>query len=175
LADKPWSAFPQSLSVMATAAEKTPKAVVPHITRGLGDEVGKQGSKFHIRGRKGDKVRLGVKTSVKGVVGRVSGNPPGFWRIVTDGSKPHIIAGGRRGGGRRAQSTVVRRFVNADTTFGDTRPLKLGSIGFRQYAHHPGHSGFGDPWRKALDKTDNIVSEAHDKYTRKLLVDAWKK
>jgi hypothetical protein len=158
---------------MARAAGDAEKAVVPVITKDLRDEVADQGAKFHIRGKSGKSVQLGAKSKVAGNTGRVSGNPPGFWRIVTDGSKPHIISGGTRTGKRRSQSTVVRRFVNADVAFGDTAPLKLGSIGFRQWAHHLGHSGFGDPWRKALDQTDTIVTKAHDTVTTKLLLNAW--
>jgi hypothetical protein len=170
----PWSAIPQVVGQLARAAGDAEKAVVPVITSDLRDEVEQQGSKFHIKGRGGRAVQLGAKSDVKGNTGRVKGNPPGFWRIVTDGSKPHIISGGTRTGKRRSQSTVVRRFADVDVAFGDTAPLKLGSIGFRQWAHHPGHSGFGDPWRKALNQTDDIVTKAHQKVTTKLMVDAWK-
>ncbi len=169
---------------MAAAAAEAEKLVVAPITRGVRDEVRKQGSKFHIRGRGGKPVRLGAKSNVKGFgaeagpkvdVGKVSGDPAGFWRIVTDGSKPHIISGKRIATGRRrSQKAAVSRFLNVDKSFNDTMPLQLGAIGFRQYAHHPGHAGFGNPWGKAMNNSARIAREVFAEVTDKLLTKPWK-
>jgi hypothetical protein len=163
---------------MGSAASRLDVETVAPMTLAVANAVRTSGARYHIKGR-GGPVRLGAKSNVRGrsdrsKVGRVSGDPAGFWRIVSDGSKKHLIVGrNKRGGGRQSVAGARRLFANADKTLGNTNPIKLGGIGHKQYAVHPGHRGFGNPWGEAMIASSRLIGPVLAKTASDSLRKAW--
>jgi hypothetical protein len=172
---RPLSEFPDALTAMAKAASGAQRSAVPKITLAVRAEVERQGSRHHINGRGGQPVKLGAKSNVRGDVGNVEGAPAGFWRIVTDGSAPHLIASRfKRGGGRASnRARTLFRILDSDSTFGGSAPIRIGGVNYRQYAHHPGHGPQGQPWRKAMDNARPIAGRVLEQVTTEGLARAW--
>jgi hypothetical protein len=151
------------------------------MTLAVRDEVKRAGSRYSIKGRNGQPVRLGasfdIKTFSGRAVGSVQGSPPGFWSIVEEGSGKHLIAGRyQRGTRQRSGSARGRRqaFLRGDE-FGRYSPLRIPGIGYRQYVIHPGHRSIGRPWRRAMDRAPEVASRAMFTETGRRLGTAWTK
>jgi hypothetical protein len=177
---RPLSDFPKVLASMGSAASRLDVETVAPMTLAVASAVRLRGGRYGIKGRSGAKVRLGARSNVRGFgdrvkVGNVKGDPAGFWRIVTDGSGKHLIVGRhKRGGGRQTVAGARRRFANVDNTLGNTNPIKLGAIGYRQYAVHPGHRGFGNPWGEAMSDSNRLVGPILAKTATSSFAKAWK-
>jgi hypothetical protein len=164
---------------MGKAASRLDVETVPPMTLAVANAVRIRGRRYHIKGRGGAPVRLGASSNVRGFgdrvkVGKVSGDPAGFWRIVTDGSGKHLIVGRhKRGGGKQTTAGARRRFLNVDKSMGNTNPIKLGGIGYKQYAVHPGHRGFGNPWQEAMSDSNRLVGPVLSKNASSSFAKAW--
>jgi hypothetical protein len=177
---KPLSALGPTFTKMGEASQRAIVDGTKAATAAVERAVDLQGSRFHLRGRGGNSVRLGGTSDVRGfqtqngsgvVRGRVRAFPEGMWHIVTYGSGPHIIASNTykvaryrklRSGrmkletlGRKSQE---RRFFRGDS-FGDVKPIRT-PYGPRQFVVHPGHRGFGDPWFLAMTQSQQEVESA---------------
>jgi hypothetical protein len=176
---RPLSDLPKVLASMGSAASRLDVETVAPMTLAVANAVRASGARYHIKGRGGAPVRLGAKSNVRGFgdrtkVGKVSGDPAGFWRIVVDGSGKHLIVGrSKRGGGRQSAAGARRRFANVDSSMGNTNPLHMGGIGFRQFAVHPGHRGFGDPWDTAMSASSRLVGPVMAKTATESFRKAW--
>jgi hypothetical protein len=178
---RPLSDLPRVVGNMAKAAGETEKLAVPPITRAVQAVTAAQGARFAIKGRSGAKVRLsasaGIKTFGGKPVGLVQGRPAGFWRIVEEGSSPHLIVGRngsrRRGGRGLSRRSAFRRFTANVDEFNESSPIRLGSIGWRQYAAHPGHGPIGRPWATAMRASDQIVRTQLTSVATKQFKQAW--
>jgi hypothetical protein len=177
---RPLSDLPKVLASMGSAASRLDVETVAPMTLAVANAVRVSGARHHIKGRGGAPVRLGAKSNVRGVngrpkVGRVSGDPAGFWRIVTDGSRKHLIVSrSKRDGRRQTVAGARRRFLNVDSSMGNTAPLHISGIGFRQYAVHPGHRGFANPWGEAMIASSRLIGPVLAKTATASLVKAWK-
>lgn len=177
---RPLSELPVAIGNMASAAGHVEQRVVPKATLAIRTRASVEGGRYRIKGRSGRPVRLSASSNTQMFggkpVGQVRGVPPGFWRIVTDGSAPHLITGRyRRGGtGRVGVSSALRRFAGADA-MNTASPIRLGSIGWRQYAVHPGHGSLGDPWGRAMRAAPELYRSTLDEVATTDLVRAWKK
>jgi hypothetical protein len=173
---RPLSDLPRVMSGMGKAAVNTKSETVKPITAAVRTIVDRNGSRHHIKGKAGGPVRLGAKSNVRNDVGFVEGAPAGFWRIVEEGSSAHIIASRyRRGGGRRSnrRRSVEAIFGNVDRNFGGSAPIKLGGIGYRQYAFHPGHGSQGRPWRNSMRQAEPVAQRTMATTATKLFTKAW--
>lgn len=161
---------------MGTAAQKAAAAGVRASTERLARFVDAAGARHHIKGRNGQRIKLGAKVDVRGYnnasnkvvwTGAVRGVPEGFWHIVTYGSGPHLIT--RRGtrttkSGRTVVTTsrgsgVLKKFADGHT-FGELKPMGIPSpIGPRFAVIHPGHGSQGNPWDAAMSLGKPVVAQ----------------
>jgi hypothetical protein len=176
---RPLSDLPHVMSAMGKAAAKADAESVKPMTLAVRTIVDRNGSRHHIKGKAGGPVQLGAKSSVRGDVGFVEGSPHGFWRIVEEGSSAHIIASRYKGTGDSRRRTSNRRrsveaiFGNADKSFGGRSPIKLGGIGYKQYAFHPGHGSQGRPWRNSMTQSAPVAQRTMADTSTKLFTKAW--
>jgi hypothetical protein len=156
---------------------------VPPMTRATAKIVRDKGARYHVKGRNGDRVKLVARGDVKdfggSAVGRVRGIPPGFWRIVEEGSDPHLIVGRYRRqsgiGPRRRKSNARRtvlRILDSDSTFGASSPIRVGGIGYRQFAHHPGHGSLGKPWASGMTEAKDKIRREYESVLAKTMTKA---
>jgi hypothetical protein len=94
------------------------------------------GSRFKVRGRTGKSWALGAKVQGPFSLGSSSvayvlADPVGFWTLVEEGARPHIIRPRRRGRGGRNSVKV----------------LAIPGYGFFAQVHHPGTGSIGHPWK----------------------------
>lgn len=182
---RPLSQLDDVIGQLGTAAGRAAGDVVLPMTFAVRDEVRRTGRRFALRGSNGDRVVLSAGSRVQGNgqrrVGFVRGNPPGFWRIVEEGSTRHLIAGRYRRqsgiGPRIKQGSVTsrRRSFLRDLELSGNSPIRLGGgIGYRQWAIHPGHRSIGRPWRQAMDRAPAIAAQKHYEITTRQLVKVWK-
>lgn len=179
------SELPDVLGQMSKASRKLPDRMIDPLAKGVRDEVEWQGHGYYIRGRRGQRLRLTAKVKIASESGMnsaarvVGGSPIGAWHIVEGGSQPHLITGTktrttRRGNVRRVTARArLREFESGDSITG--KPLRIPGIGFRQYAMHPGHGPIGAPWKKAMQRSDDIVADTLSDYATKTLLKAWGK
>jgi hypothetical protein len=177
---KPLDALGPTFTKMGEASQRAVVAGTKAATDAVETAVDVAGSRFRLRGRDGNRYPLGGKSDVRGfttrtgegvVTGRVRGFPEGMWHIVTYGSGPHLIASNtfknarykKLRSGRLKLETLgrkgrERRFFQGDS-FGDVKPIRT-PYGPRQFALHPGHNGFGDPWGTAMIASRDPVARA---------------
>lgn len=166
---RPISSLSPTFSKMGDAALKANVEAVERSTKKLGAVVQAQGSRHRIKGRSGKRVPLSSKTDVRAfaqaggklvVTGAVRGIPEGFWRIVEDGSAPHLMTtrgnrvtrSGRSVSGRYTKTQTLRKFGEGHG-FGDLKPLSNRAAGgtlIAQWVMHPGHGSQGKPWDAAM-------------------------
>lgn len=173
---KPIDALGPTFSKMGDAAQRGIVSGVEAGTTVLHRYVTINGAPYHIRGRRGDKVRLTAKKNVRGfkssqggvVRGAVFGIPEGFWAIVEHGSDDHIIVSRQLRKARTTRSGKVRTSIGARTvsrrleqgkSFSDVRPVRT-PYGPRQFVHHPGHRPIGSPWERAMQQAAQPVADA---------------
>ena len=176
---RPLSALPDVLDKMAAAAVEATDEACRAATEAVYMTVKSSGARYHIKGRGGrGKFPLGASRDVKrfgkgqGVArGAVFGIPQGFWTIVEDGSKPHIIHGrkvarGKRQGRnagiavkRKAAKALSSRFFGGNGGQTGANPISIPGVGWREYAHHPGHRPLGKPWEEAMAFSQRQVPE----------------
>lgn len=176
---RPLSDLPKVIGDLREAAAGMPPSVVPKLADGVRDETAKQGGRYHVKGRGGRPVRLTAKVER----GRdqnsrsVAGNPPGFWRIIEEGSNAHLITGESTRTTRSGRTTRIgqrsrlRQFEAGDAIRG--KPLRIPGIGFRQYAVHPGHGSVGRPWKQAMSNSDRVVSDVLKREATGDFMKAW--
>lgn len=214
------------LVFVAANLHQATKQLPPHEVVNLGhvvrNIVAAEGKRYHVKGRSGAKVRLGAEVqrnrqvlrnssgammftsrgrtklgALSGSTVSVAGVPRGFWRIIEDGSQPHLITPTQGRGGMR-QKSVFGAFLRSaglkiDRATGEAveggrgfqikpfrpggKPLKLtGSGGGDRYAAwvlHPGHRPVGKPWRRAMHRSVPAVHQFHKNYVNNVLIDAW--
>ncbi len=157
LAGRPLSTLGPTFSKMGNAAARANVEAVERSTKKLGAVVNAEGSRHHIRGRRGNKVPLGAKTDVRGfnsqskglvVTGAVRGIPEGFWHIVEYGSDAHLIWGRGKSGRGLTVKGAMRRYSAGDP-FNTTRPIST-PWGPRQVVFHRGHGSQGKPWAASM-------------------------
>jgi len=173
---KPIDALGPTFTKMGDAAQRGIVSGVEAGTTVLHRYVTINGAPYHIRGRRGDKVRLTAKKNVRGfkssqggvVRGAVFGIPEGFWAIVEHGSDDHIIVSRQLRKARTTRSGKVRTSIGARTvfrrleqgkSFSDVRPVRT-PYGPRQFVHHPGHRPIGSPWERAMQQAAQPVADA---------------
>ena len=173
---KPIDALGPTFTKMGDAAQRGIVSGVEAGTTVLHRYVTINGAPYHIRGRRGDKVRLTAKKNVRGfkssqggvVRGAVFGIPEGFWAIVEHGSDDHIIVSRQLRRARTTRSGKVRTSIGARTvsrrleqgkSFSDVRPVRT-PYGPRQFVHHPGHRPIGSPWERAMQQAAQPVADA---------------
>lgn len=175
---RPIEDFPKMFRHLRQASEELPRQLVVPLANAMRDQLLIEGSKYRIRGHQGKKFPLvanvQVPTNSRGAsqISRfVVGTPPGFWRIVNDGSKKHLIAGRyRSGGGRQTAKGAFRRFVSNADEFGGSSPVNVlghskgSSEGWAQYVVHPGHGPLGHPWRTAMNRGETIMWRMQNEY-----------
>lgn len=155
---RPVSAIGPSITRMGDAAQKANVEVVRQSTIKLHRFVTTAGSRYALRGRSGDKVRLSASQRVdlvgsnRAIVGMVKGVPEGFWHIVEYGRHGGYLvasrttrAGSARRGGQRG---VFRTFETGDS-FGQLKPIRTPQ-GPRQFARPGPHGSIGRPWATAM-------------------------
>lgn len=185
---RPLSDFPKMFRHLVDASEGLPAVLVRPVAEAIRDETARQGRRYKLRGHKGGKFPLEAKTErPRGQAGAASkrsmfvvGVPPGFWRIVEEGSNRHLIAGRyRRSSGNRftakgAHGAFVRGAMRGDDdAFGrmGTPVNVLGHAkgtsneGWAQYVDHPGHGPIGRPWRRAMLASQNILDDYTEAYS----------
>jgi hypothetical protein len=166
MADRPITELPAVYRKMAAWARDDDNKVVRDSTLALRKVVDTHGSRFHIRGKSGKPVTLGATSNVKvfgrGLIGRVSGHPAGFWHIVEKGrGGGYLVAsrqtstGGRRRGG---QATLIRSFGNE--SLGGLKPIST-PMGPRQWARPGPHGPIGKPWQTSMIRGDQVVAGIH--------------
>jgi hypothetical protein len=110
------------------------------------------GARFHIKGRTGRPFKLSAKVDGPHGYGGafyayVKADPAGFWKLIQEGAKPHVIKPRRRG--RRG----------ADTK----RALLIPSLGYFAKVNHPGTGQIGDPWGISMRQVARIVPPAFER------------
>jgi hypothetical protein len=94
------------------------------------------GSRFKVRGRTGKSWALGAKvqgpySAGSNSIAYVLADPVGFWTLIEEGARPHIIRPRRRG--RRGSSSA--------------KVLAIPGYGYFAQVHHPGTGSIGHPWK----------------------------
>lgn len=188
---RPITDMPKVVAQMRRAADTIPEEIVPRVSEAIKFEVMLQGRPYKLRGHTGAKFPLGATTE-KASTGRpgeksrwVKGIPSGFWRIVEDGTNRHLIAGRhRKGSGNRftangALGAFTRGAERGADSFNMGTPVNyLGNSrgsneGWAQFVDHPGHGPIGHPWARAVARSDKIVEEVHEQYSRATLARAF--
>ena len=190
-AARPVTDIPFVMANLSRTTAELPDSMIRPLAEAARQEYDRQGSRYRLRGATGGRVPLGARTeAAKGSQGRskrsrwVVGAPAGFWRIVEEGSKGHLIAGRYRKSGRRftargATNAFLRNAERGNDSFNMGSPINvLGGkkgdrAGWAQYARHPGHGPIGRPWRRATIKAPKIVGEVQEAYARNELVRAF--
>lgn len=163
LAGRPLSSMGPTFAKMGDAAKRANVEAVERSTKKLGVIVNAEGRRFHIKGRRGNKVPLSAKTDVRGfngrnglvVTGAVRGIPEGFWVIVEYGSAPHSIVRSKQGANGRRRKVSEKSLLKSVTegTALDGVPLLSNGAGgnfIAPYVLHPGHGSLGKPWEAAM-------------------------
>jgi hypothetical protein len=94
------------------------------------------GSKYKVKGRTGKAWALGAKvqgpySAGSNSIAYVLADPVGFWTLIEEGARPHIIKPRRRGRGGRNSKKV----------------LAIPGYGYFAEVHHPGTGSIGHPWK----------------------------
>ena len=214
------------LVLVAARLHQETRELPPHEVVNLGyvvrNIVAAQGARYHVKGRGGEKFKLEAQLqrnrkvlrdpsgammfttrgrtqlgALSGSSVSVAGTPRGFWRIIEDGSQPHLITPRASRGGMR-QKSVFGAFLRSaglkiDRATGEAveagpgfqikafrpggRPLKLtGKGGGGRYAAwvlHPGHKSIGKPWQKSMHLARPAVDRFHKDYVNSVLLAAW--
>lgn len=174
---KPLSALGPTFTKMGDAAQRGIVSGVKAGTEALHRVVVANGARFHIRGRRGDKVRLNASKNVRGfrtqsgegvVRGAVQGYPEGFWAIVERGSDAHVIVSRKlrqqsttRSGRVRTQigARTLQRRLEQGKSLQDLKPVRT-PYGPRQMVRHPGHRALGSPWETSMRQGAQPVADA---------------
>ena len=184
--------LPSELARLADASVRANFEATKKATVRLGVIVNTAGSAHRIKSRGGKPVTLSAKTDVRGftqaagkvvVRGAVRGIPEGFWRIVEDGSAPHLMTArgnritrsGRVVSGRYTKTQTLRKFGEGHA-FSDLKPLSNRATGgnfISQWVMHPGHGPQGKPWEQAMARATTGVPEIHHRIVGERLVDVW--
>lgn len=154
---RPLSTMGPTFAAMGDAAKRANVEAIERSTKKLGAFVNAEGARFHIKGRRGNKVPLMAKTDVRGFNGRdgvvftgaVRGIPEGFWAIVEYGSGRHLITRRTDKGRTKKVTSKMLTSLAEGTTFAKGRPL-FTPYGPRQWVDHPGHRPLGSPWATAM-------------------------
>lgn len=127
------NAFANHVRSYGKAVDAAQKEAVTVTARAATALVKSAGERYHIKGRRKAAVRLSAKSaSVSAQVAVVSATPPGAWKLIEEGAKPHEIKPRRQGrGGRRSAVVVPGRGIFA-------------------HVHHPGTGSIGHPWEQAM-------------------------
>lgn len=166
------------------------------VTEEVARETTRIGSRYRIRGSKGNKVPLEAKSDVRAfrvndggltVVGMVRGFPEGFWHIVENGSGRHLIRSRKarpgkarttKGGKPRANALTrrqVERLFNTGGNLSELQPVAPASRAWAaQYAIHPGHDQIGTPWAESMKQAARIVETELTNQQTIALMRVWK-
>jgi hypothetical protein len=178
---RPWQVAGPMFQQMADETAKANARYIKIVCDDIAAVVDANGSKFRLRGARGNKVALEGKSDVKAfftqgdrsfkVVGAVRGLPEGFWHIVEYGSGRHLIYSRRGKGGavRTSQSGKVRkefltpsqvkRRFNTNRALNELAPIAPSSRAWAaQYAIHPGHGPIGKPWAMSMMQSEPLVA-----------------
>lgn len=188
---RPIEDIPFVMANMAKTAKVLPDSMIRPMAEAVRVEVARQGGRYKLRGASGGRVPLGAFTeAAKGSRGRskrsrwVVGSPAGFWRIVEEGSKKHLITGRHRKNGRRftargATSAFLRSAERGNDTFNMGTPVnwqggkKGDRAGWAQFVMHPGHGPIGRPWRRSAIAAPKIAGNVHNAYARNEMTQAF--
>lgn len=183
MAVKPLSALGPSISALGDAAAREAFTATQDATRALKVIVDSHGSRYHIKGRNGNPVKLTASADVRDFktgagrtvfTGKVVGVPAGFWAMVEYGSGAHIIA--RRGAVKASSKTYFGRALKqfeAGTLGSKQKPIRT-PYGPRQYVRHPGHGPIGRPWESAMRQAKQPVPATIANRVFVAMVRAWK-
>lgn len=185
--------LPGVLTGMADAALKAETATVRRMTQVGTDIVDQHGRKFHIRAGstgkrwplegKGDVQTFGTRDGQPVVRGAIRGVPEGFWVIVTEGSRKHVISTRRQrgaevrysSGGAIRRSISVRqqnRMIGNRANTNRLAPIRT-PYGPRQWVMHPGHGPIGQPWNLAMLQASQRLPQVAEYETSRRLVQAF--
>lgn len=182
---RPLSELGDAVAALGIAAGKLPPEVVDDLAKRVRDTVAWQGAKYRLtpkkypleakvsRGRKATRINAALGASAS-----VEGTPAGFWRIVEDGSNQHFISGRYRQSGSRfgrvaRQRAFTRTVLGDNEAFNQGTPINIPGVGWRQYAHHPGHGSIGKPWKTAMALSQGLAGESLRKTATIPLRKAW--
>lgn len=191
---RPYEVVPEVFREMADESVRVNRRFLEIVTKQMVAAINQEGAKYRLRsGSTGRRFPLEASSDVRAferqaggivVVGKVRGVPPGFWAIVEDGSRPHVIST-RRVRGKEVRYTkggAVRRNMGIST---QTRRLMagkgLGSLvpvrtpyGPRQWVMHPGHGPIGKPWAASMVRSEKIVNTELSAQQTAGLIKAWR-
>lgn len=182
---RPLADLPKAIANMALSSGQLPQSVVKPLAENVRAAVEQQSRRYYIKGRNGKRVNLTAKVrNGKGTTRNraervVYGSPAGATSIVNAGSSPHLITGTKLRTTRKGKTVRVgaaarlRQFGEGESI--DGKPLRIPGIGFRQYAQHPGHRAIGQPWKKAMIRSDEIVFRTLESHARQALTQGWRK
>lgn len=196
---RPISEFPQMFGHLRRASEGLPETLVRPLAEAIRDETARQGRRYKLRGHAGKPYPLEARTEAamnsRGISRRsrfVVGVPAGFWRIVEEGSNRHLIAGRyRKGGGRFtskgaasafgfSRTTGALRDRGLDSAFNLGTPVNVlghskgqSNEGWAQYVDHPGHGPIGRPWRRAMNRSEDIMHRIQREHATSTFVQAF--
>jgi hypothetical protein len=196
---RPIADFPRVFRALVQATEGLPHEAIRPLADALKFELDRQGGRYKLRGHQGKRFPLTARTQQ--AIGRdrkgrarysssrfVVGVPAGFWRIVEEGSNRHLIAGRyRKGSGRRFTAKGAFGAFTRGAERGDDEAFgRMGSPvnvlghrkgqsreGWAQYVIHPGHGPIGRPWRRAMQRGDDLIAEIQKEYATRAFMAAW--
>lgn len=184
MAVKPLSALGPSISALGDAAAREAFSATQDATRVLRTIVVSHGSRYHIKGRNGNPVKLSAyadvrdfKTSAGRTVftGKVVGVPEGFWSIVEYGrSGGYIIA--RKGAVKGGKGGRLRNALKAfeEGTLGSgSKPIRT-PYGPRQWVIGGPAGPIGHPWESAMRQAKQPVPATIADRVFVAMVRAWK-
>lgn len=195
---RPW---PTNGAMFEQMADETTKVNARFLKFVIGEMVtitNRNGSRFRLRGSKGNRVPLEAKGDVKAfvaqraagnafvVVGQVKGIPEGFWHLVEYGRQRRYLLYSRfaKSGQQRVSKSgkvrkdyltkkqVQRRF-NQNKNLADLKPIRT-PYGPRQYALPGPHGPIGNPWARSMEESGRLIETNLTTYQTVALMKIWK-
>lgn len=192
---RPWEASGELFEQMADETLRVNRRFLQIVTAEMVTILNRNGGRYRLRGSRGNRVPLEGKADVKAfttrndglvMVGMVRGIPEGFWNIVEYGRGRRYLVYSRYGKGGKQRTSkkgktmqnylttkqVQRRF-NQQGTLADLKPIRT-PYGPRQYAMPGPHGPIGNPWRRSMDESAQLLETELTTQQTMALVKTWK-
>jgi hypothetical protein len=195
---RPWPAAGPMFEQMADETTKVNARFLHFVIAEMVTITNRNGSRFRLRGSKGNRVPLEAKGDVKSfvsqrntgnalvVVGQIKGIPQGFWNLVEFGRQRRYLSYSKfaKDGQQRVSRSgrvrkdyltkkqVQRRF-NKNESLRDLKPIRT-PYGPRQYAMPGPHGPIGNPWARSMEESGRLIETNLTTYQTVALMKIWK-
>lgn len=192
---RPWEASGELFDQMADETARVNRRFLQFVVGEMATITNRNGSRFRLRGSKGNRVPLEAKADVKAfttrsdslvLVGQVKGIPEGFWNLVEYGRQRRYLVYSRSpksGPPRTTKSGKVRkdyltknqvqRRFNSNQSLRELKPIRT-PYGPRQYAIPGPHGPIGNPWARSMEESGRLIETNLTTYQTVALMKIWK-